>query len=155
MTTVRTGVDADAVSALLQRARDTRETRVASMARWRLNWEPGTGCEYHPTSDHWVLAEVIDRVTGIDHRDFVEQRVTTPAGLPRVLGVTDQSDIAELELRGEPATPDELEVVLGVRETAVGEARRSDTTGRQVRSPGSTPPRACPSGSSRTASTPT
>lgn len=100
---------------------ETRETRVAAMARWRLNWEPGTAYEYHPTSAHWVLAEIIDRVTGVDYRDFVEQRVTTPAGLPRVLGITDQSDIAVLELRGEPATADELEAVLGVRELVVGE----------------------------------
>ncbi len=100
---------------------ETREGRVAAMARWRLNWEPGSAYEYHPTSAHWVLAEIIDRVTGVDYRDFVEQRVTTPAGLPRVLGLTDQSDIAALELRGEPATADELEAVLGVRELPVGE----------------------------------
>ncbi len=102
---------------------DTRVGRVATMAGWRLNWEPGTAYEYHPTSAHWVLAELIDRASGTDYRDFIEARVTTPAGLPRVLGIApeDQSDIAELEVRGEPASPDELEAVLGVRELPVGE----------------------------------
>lgn len=103
---------------------DTRESRVEAMARWRLNWEPGTAYEYHPTSAHWVLAEIIARRSGTpDHRDFIEQRVTAPAGLPRVLGIdpADQADIATLEVRGEPATPDELKAVLGVRELAVGE----------------------------------
>jgi len=101
---------------------DTRESRVETMARWRLNWEPGSAYEYHPTSAHWVLAELIDRLSGTsDYRDFVDERVTTPAGLPRVLGISDQTDIAVLEVRGEPATPDELEAVLGVRELAVGE----------------------------------
>ncbi len=103
---------------------DTREGRVEAMGRWRLNWEPGTAYEYHPTSAHWVLAEIIARVSGTpDHRDFVEQRITTPAGLPRLLGIAadDQDDIAVLEVRGEPATPDELEAVLGVRELPVGE----------------------------------
>ena len=102
---------------------DTREGRVGAMARWRLNWEPGTAYEYHPTSAHWVLAEIIDRVSGVDYRDFVEQRVTEPAGLPRLLGIAadDQDDIAVLEVRGEPASPDELEAVLGVRQLPVGE----------------------------------
>ncbi len=95
-----------------------RASRVERMAGWRLNWEPGTRFEYHPTSAHWVLAEIIDRVTGGDYRDEVEQRITTPAGLPRLLGLTpdDQDDIAELTLVGEPATPDELEAAFGVRE---------------------------------------
>ena len=47
--------------------------------RWRLNWEPGTRYEYHATSAHWVLAELIERVAGVDYRDFVEQRVTAAA----------------------------------------------------------------------------
>ena len=97
----------------------TPEGRASAFARWRLNWEPGTAYEYHPTSAHWVLAEIVERVTGRDYRDVVEARVTTPAGLPRVLGVT--GDAAALEIRGEPATPDELEAVLGVRELPVTE----------------------------------
>jgi CubicO group peptidase (beta-lactamase class C family) len=101
----------------------TREGRLAAMARWRLNWEPGTSYEYHPTAGHWVLAEIIDRVTGADYRDVLESRVTGPAGLPRVLGLApdDDEDIAVLEARGEPPTPDELEAVLGVRELPLGE----------------------------------
>src|ERR1051326_7629021 len=46
-----------------------RRTRVARMASWKLNWEPGTRYEYHPTSAHWGLAEVIERVTGKGFRD--------------------------------------------------------------------------------------
>ena len=97
---------------------DTAETRVAAMAAWKLNWEPGTRFEYHATSAHWVLAELIDRVTGSDYRDVLEQRITGPAGLPRILGIApdDQGDIADLALTGEPATADELEAAFGVRE---------------------------------------
>jgi CubicO group peptidase (beta-lactamase class C family) len=102
---------------------DERATRLEAFARWRLNWEPGTRYEYHATSAHWVLAELIERVAGIDYRDFVEQRVTTPLGLPRVVGVPPeaQAGIAPLELRGEPPTPDELEAVFGIRELPVTE----------------------------------
>jgi len=96
----------------------TREGRVEQFGRWRLNWEPDTAYEYHPTSAHWVLAEIIDRVTGEDFRDVVETRVTAPLGLPRVLGapVAEQDGVAELVAVGAPPTPDELEAVLGVRD---------------------------------------
>lgn len=97
----------------------TREGRVARFADWRLNWEPGTASEYHPTSAHWVLAEIIDRVSGQTYCDLVEQRITRPAGIPdRVLGApeAEQPVIEVLRNVGDAATPDELEAVLGVRE---------------------------------------
>ena len=46
-----------------------RQARVEKMQSWRVDWEPGTRYFYHPTSAHWVLAEIIDRVTGNDYRD--------------------------------------------------------------------------------------
>jgi CubicO group peptidase (beta-lactamase class C family) len=100
-----------------------RDRRLEAFARWRLNWEPGTAHEYHPTSAHWVLAELIERIGGRDYRDFLHERVTGALGLPRVLGIPpdDQDGIAELSLCGEPASPDELEAVLGVRELPVTE----------------------------------
>ncbi|MFT7599809.1 MAG: CubicO group peptidase (beta-lactamase class C family) [Acidimicrobiales bacterium] len=121
-----------------------RASRVERMAQWRLNWEPGTRFEYHPTSAHWVLAEIIDRVTGSDYRDVVEQRITTPAGLPRILGIAnDQQDgIADLHLVGEPATADELEATFGVRELPASEVndelvqRFNDSATREVGVPG-------------------
>jgi CubicO group peptidase (beta-lactamase class C family) len=100
-----------------------RDRRLAAFARWRLNWEPGTAHEYHPTSAHWVLAELIERVAGRDYRDFVDERVTRALGLPRALGIppADQHDIANLSLCGEPASPDELEAIFGVPELPVTE----------------------------------
>ena len=99
---------------------DTSAGRTKAFSSWRLNWEPGTKYEYHPSSAHWVLAEIIERVTGQDFRDVVENRVTTPAGLPRVLGDVPQA-AAELIAVGEAASPDELEAAFGVREIDVGE----------------------------------
>lgn len=104
---------------------DTSEGRVAAFRRWELGFEPGTAYEYHATSAHWVLAEIIERVGGTDFRDFVQRRVTEPAGLAgRFLGVRpeDQDGIAVLEVRGEVASADELEAVIGVRELPVNEA---------------------------------
>ena len=96
----------------------TKEGRLERFGRWRLNWDPGTRYEYHPTAAHWVLAELIDRVTGGDYREEVRRRIVEPLGLRFRLGVPvdEQGDLAELQLVGEPATPDELEATFGVRE---------------------------------------
>ena len=72
--------------------------RIAQLAEWTLESEPGTQYVYHGTSAHWVLAEVIERITGQGFCDFVEERVTRPLGLPRLLGIprSEQTDIAQL-----------------------------------------------------------
>lgn len=100
-----------------------RSARLAVFARWRLNWEPGTAYEYHATSAHWILAEIIERVTDRPYLDIVAERVTEPAGLPRLLGIpeADQGGILDLELRGEPTSPDELEAAIGIRELPITE----------------------------------
>ena len=41
-----------------------RSSRLEAFAQWRLNWDPGTQVEYHATSAHWVLAELIERLSG-------------------------------------------------------------------------------------------
>ena len=123
---------------------NTRQGRRERMASWRLNWEPGTAFEYHPTSAHWVLAEIIDSVTQSDYRDEVENRITRPMGLPRLLGLDpyNQDNIADLVLTGEPASPDELEAAFGVRELPPTEVndelvlRFNDPTTRALGVPG-------------------
>lgn len=102
---------------------DTSAGRRAAFARWRLNWEPGTAFEYHATSAHWVLAEIIETVSGRDYRDVIHERVTGALGLPRVLGLgpDEQDDVADLELAGEHASPEELKAVFGISELPVTE----------------------------------
>jgi CubicO group peptidase (beta-lactamase class C family) len=94
-----------------------RQERLERFASWRLNWEPGSRFEYHATSAHWVLGEVIERVSGQDYRTFVQQRIVEPLGLQSLrLGVDPehQGDVNELVDVGEPPTPAELEAVLGI-----------------------------------------
>ncbi len=98
---------------------DDRERRLARFSSWRTNWEPGTRFEYHPTSAHWVLAEIIERCTGEDFRTFIRDQILDPLGLDALqIGVplAEQGDINDLVRTGEPATPDELEAALGIRE---------------------------------------
>src|SRR5881628_2599148 len=49
----------------------SREKLLEAFSRWRLNWEPDSRYEYHPTSAHWVLSEIIYRRTGQDFREFI------------------------------------------------------------------------------------
>lgn len=95
----------------------TRADRLERYASWRLNWEPGSRFEYHPTSAHWVLADLIEEVTGTDYREVVHTRVLDPLGLTTFrLGEPPerQGDITTLELRGEPPTEAEFAAMFGI-----------------------------------------
>lgn len=60
---------------------EERTQRLEAFRKWRLNWEPGSRYEYHPTAAHWVLAEIIERRSGEDYRAYVRTHVTAPMGL--------------------------------------------------------------------------
>ena len=95
----------------------TSAGRIAAFERWRLNWEPGTRFEYHPTAGHWVLGELIERVSGVDAPTFIRQRITEPLGLPAfTLGqpVDCKDPVQVLVATGDEPTSAELEAVLGV-----------------------------------------
>lgn len=100
----------------------SHEGRRRAFASWQLRWPAGSRYEYHPTSAHWVLAELIHALTGEDHTVAVRRRVLDPLGLDDLrLGDDDDPAFAPLVLCGEPASPDELEAALGVRSIDVGE----------------------------------
>jgi CubicO group peptidase (beta-lactamase class C family) len=85
-----------------------RSKLLEALARWRLEWEPDSRFEYHTTSAHWVLSEVIYRRTGIDYRTFVRERITGPMGLDELfLGLPPEQDrrVAEVGFAGEPVEP--------------------------------------------------
>jgi CubicO group peptidase (beta-lactamase class C family) len=90
--------------------------RLEKMRRWHLDWEPGSRMVYHPTSAHWVLVELIERVTATDYRDYIRSAIIEPLGLAGLqLGVPagEQGNIATLQQVGEPPLPAELEKVFG------------------------------------------
>lgn len=60
---------------------ETKEGRLRAFSDWRLNWEPGTKFEYHATSLHWVLAEIIERRTGQEWHQYVRERILEPIGI--------------------------------------------------------------------------
>jgi CubicO group peptidase (beta-lactamase class C family) len=89
----------------------SREARLQKFSKWRLNFEPGTASEYHPTSAHWVLAEVIERTSGMDYRTFIRTRIADPIGIPNLaLGVSEDPDldVADLVAVGESPSAEDL-----------------------------------------------
>ena len=56
--------------------------RRERFATWRLAWEPGAQMEYHPTSAHWVVATLVEELTGRSFPEVVRERLLEPLGLP-------------------------------------------------------------------------
>jgi CubicO group peptidase (beta-lactamase class C family) len=103
-------------AALSPEALEDRERRAAEIEAWTLEWAPGSRSEYHALSAHWILVELIARVTGSDHRAAIRELLLDPLDLPRLeLGVPveRQGDIRPIVACGEPATVDELAEEVG------------------------------------------
>lgn len=96
---------------------ETTEGRREAFSRWRLTLDPGSTYVYHPTAGHWVLGEILAEVTGLGHADAIEELVTAPLGLPRLLGIARdaQDGIVPAEAVGEPPTPEEMEAAFGFK----------------------------------------
>lgn len=59
---------------------DSERLRLA-VCDFRLEWPPGSRLCYHRLSAHWVIAALIDAITGADYRDEIRRRIITPLGL--------------------------------------------------------------------------
>ena len=94
-----------------QREWNDRKLRLERFRTWRLNWEPGTRFEYHATSSMWVIAELIERRSGMDFREFVRARISRPLGLPDLyvgLPRAEQRRLADIVHVGEELTPEQM-----------------------------------------------
>ena len=83
----------------------TSAGRLARFEQWRLDWEPGTRTAYHPSAAHWVLAEIIERITGVDYRTYVAEALLVPLQLEALrLGVAEsqQDGIVDVQIVGDP-----------------------------------------------------
>jgi CubicO group peptidase (beta-lactamase class C family) len=92
-----------------------RDRRVEQYAKWKLNWEPGSRFEYHSSSAHWILAEIIHRVSGTDYRDFINERICDALGLRMRMGEPPErsGDVNPLRPFGDHPSPEQL-VELGI-----------------------------------------
>ena len=101
---------------------NTSAARRRHFAEWALEWEPGSRFEYHATSAHWILADLIETLTGTDFRDYVDERVGRPLGLQRVLGVpeAEQQNIVQLYWLSDQPEDTLLELIARPETIAVG-----------------------------------
>lgn len=64
-----------------------RQARLAAMSRWRLDYEPGAQLQFHLTSAAWVIAELVERLSGRPLPDYLRAEVAEPLGLGFELAV--------------------------------------------------------------------
>ena len=62
-----------------------RDLLRRTVSDFTLEWTPGTRVQYHALAAHWVLAVLIETLTGKDFRAQVHESVLEPAGLDREL----------------------------------------------------------------------
>jgi CubicO group peptidase (beta-lactamase class C family) len=87
-----------------------RGKRLAAFAKWRLQWPPGSKYTYHPTSSFWVIAEIIERLSAMDFRQFVRTRIAQPLGLPELrvgIPTAESGRVADLAYAGEALKPED------------------------------------------------
>ena len=93
-----------------------------------LEWTPGSRVHYHGLSAHWVLASVIEAVTGRDFREHIRDAVLAPLGLADDLfvGLTPAQDARAADMHA--PNPDGL--------GAVPIAENNNETWRRAGAPG-------------------
>jgi CubicO group peptidase (beta-lactamase class C family) len=62
-----------------------RDARLAAFGRWRLDSTPGAVLQFHLTSAAWVIAEIVERRTGLPFADYLRTEIIEPLGLGIVL----------------------------------------------------------------------
>jgi len=58
-----------------------RELLRRAVCDFRPEWPAGSRLSYHRTSAHWVIAAIIEAVTGGGYRDEIRRRIIEPLGL--------------------------------------------------------------------------
>ena len=62
-----------------------RAALLRAFSQWRLNWPVDSKFEYHATSMHWVLSEIIERRGGLPWKRFIQERVHGADGARRAV----------------------------------------------------------------------
>ncbi len=89
---------------------NSKEETLSRFAQWRTTWEPGTKFEYHPSSSMWVIAELIERRSGMSYTEFVRTRVVEALGLKSLfvgLPAGENGRALPVEHSGDPMTEED------------------------------------------------
>ena len=100
-----------------------KEKRYGRFAKWRLNWEPGSRYEYHPSSSMWVIGEIIERRGEQSYTEFVKEKVLDPLGLTNlIVGMSEEQSRRALDVAhsGDPLTSEDY-AKMGIPEPPITE----------------------------------
>ena len=100
-----------------------KEKRYGRFAKWRLNWEPGSRYEYHPSSSMWVIGEIIERRGEQPYTEFVKEKVLDPLGLTNlIVGMSEEQSRRALDVAqsGDPLTSEDY-AKMGIPEPPITE----------------------------------
>jgi CubicO group peptidase (beta-lactamase class C family) len=89
-----------------------KKRRLQRLAQWRLDHPAGAQFRYHIAANFWPIAEIIERISGQDYRDFVRTRIAEPLGLPDLqVGIAPAQNgrVADVVWVGEPAKAEEYQ----------------------------------------------
>ena len=92
----------------------SKQERYERFAQWRLSWQPGSQFEYHPTSTMWVIAEIIERRSGMSYTEFVRTQVIEPLGLKNLfVGLPAEENERALDVAhsGDPMTEEDYKAL--------------------------------------------
>jgi CubicO group peptidase (beta-lactamase class C family) len=64
-----------------------RQARLAAFGKWRLDYEPGSQLQFHLTSAAWLIAELVERVSGRPLPEYIQLELAAPLGLGFELAV--------------------------------------------------------------------
>ena len=64
-----------------------RAKRLETFSKWRLDWEPGSRLQFHLTGAAWVIAEVVERRSGLPFAEYLHDEILEPLGLGLLLPV--------------------------------------------------------------------
>jgi CubicO group peptidase (beta-lactamase class C family) len=106
-----------------------KQRRLARFAQWRLEHPAGASFTYHIAANFWPVAEIIERISGQEYRDFVRTRIAEPLGLPDLrVGLPRplQDRMADILWMGDPARAEEYEK-LGVTPPRVAMSSINET----------------------------
>lgn len=65
-----------------------RELRLQAFSKWRLEYPPGERLQFHLTSAAWIIAELVERITGKPLPEYLSREIAEPLGLGFGLGVS-------------------------------------------------------------------
>ena len=78
----------------------TSEGRRRQFAEWTLAWPSGTRTEYHPIAAHWVIAELIETLSGRPYAEVINERVPAAAGVPTCSGPSSCGPVITIRTAG-------------------------------------------------------